>query len=165
VKPGESTTSGRLPPAGFASVNAWVLVRLSTSGGTSVIPVPRRTSSDSFGDMYGARRVPGDFAGYHRETMSSLAPASGTHGSWRELSVRCSDVVPTGSWPVGAGRKGAVVGAASATGVNVAAMASSPAAVTRRRVCLRVGMTPILWLLPVRGIGPKQGSRGAWSYF
>ncbi|GGP90869.1 hypothetical protein GCM10010140_20720 [Streptosporangium pseudovulgare] len=111
MKPGESTTRGRprLRPAGLASRNALVRVLLNASAGTPVIPVPFRRSSDSFGVMYGARRPPGDFAGYHRETMSSLAFTPGTQGSGRERSLRCRDVVPTGWGPVGLGRYGAPI--------------------------------------------------------
>jgi hypothetical protein len=39
----------------------------------------------------------GDVAGYHSETMSSLAFTSGTQGSGGlEVSFRYTDVVPTG---------------------------------------------------------------------
>ncbi|MGW2156948.1 hypothetical protein [Nonomuraea sp. NPDC001699] len=54
VKPGDSTTSGRLRrrPEGSASVKAFVRVQLSPSGGmvsSSLIPEPFRSSSDSLG--------------------------------------------------------------------------------------------------------------------
>ncbi|GAA3424458.1 hypothetical protein GCM10018953_16410 [Streptosporangium nondiastaticum] len=94
-------------------------VLLSASAGTPVIPVPFRTSSDSFGVMYGARRPPGDFAGYQRETMSSLAFTPGTQGSGRERSLRCRDVVPTGWGPVGLGRYGAPIGAPAGVPLGV----------------------------------------------
>src|SRR4051812_18744319 len=75
VKPGDSTTSGRLRrrPDGSASVRAFVRVRLSALGGmfsSSLIPEPFKSSSDSLGVTYGARRPARAAVGYHRETMS-----------------------------------------------------------------------------------------------
>ena len=58
VKPGESTTSGSLRPAGSASWTAFVRVLLSVSPGTPATPSRLSASSDSFGDMYGAGRPP-----------------------------------------------------------------------------------------------------------
>ncbi|GAA3155645.1 hypothetical protein GCM10020001_094470 [Nonomuraea salmonea] len=72
------------------------------------------------GVMYCARLRPGDFAGYHTDTMSSLYFTDGTHGSAREVSFRCRDVTPTGLEPVGLGRAG-TGGAAADAGVAVTA--------------------------------------------
>lgn len=106
VKPGESTIRGsvRFRPAGLTSVKALVRVVLNTSYGRLVMPASLRSSSDSIGVMYRARCRPADVAGYHSETISSLAVASATQGSGREVSFRYRDVVPTGWRPVGAGR-------------------------------------------------------------
>jgi hypothetical protein len=46
--------------------------------------------------MYRAGRPPGAAADYHTETISSRAAGPAAHGSGREASVRCTDVVPTG---------------------------------------------------------------------
>ena len=53
-------------------------------------------SSDSAGVMYRARRPSDGTAGYHRETISSRAFTPAAQGSGREVSVRCTDVVPAG---------------------------------------------------------------------
>src|SRR5947208_1820803 len=106
VKPGERTTSGRLPssPAGEASLTALVRTVLSASGGTPVMPLPVSWSRDSAGVMYGARSPSDGAAGYHSETISSRALISAAQGSGRERSLRYTDVVPTGDRPVGSGR-------------------------------------------------------------
>ena len=108
VKPGESTTRGTLRglPAGVASTTALVRTVLSVSGGTPVMPLLVSWSSDSAGVMYWARRPSDDIAGYHRETISSRALTAATQGSGREVSVRCTDVLPTGRSPVGSGSHG-----------------------------------------------------------
>nr|BFE82542.1 hypothetical protein GCM10020093_051430 [Planobispora longispora] len=53
--------------------------------------------------MYRAGRPEPFRAGYHSETMSSLAFSPGTQGSGRPRSTRCKVTVPTGWDPVGAG--------------------------------------------------------------
>ncbi|WP_460807895.1 hypothetical protein [Micromonospora zhanjiangensis] len=107
---GESTTSGRPPrrPAGTASTYELVRVRLRMSSGTPVIPPSVSSASDSAGVMYRARGPVGRWAGYHSDTISSRC-RSGTQGSWRAVSTRCSEVLPTGSRPVGGGRNGVPV--------------------------------------------------------
>lgn len=85
---------------------ALVRVLLSRSSGRSVISPSFRVSSDSLGVMYGARFPLRDFAGYHRETMSSLAFTLGTQGSAREVSLRYRETVPIGWDPVGLGMYG-----------------------------------------------------------
>ncbi|GAA2419970.1 hypothetical protein GCM10010404_93000 [Nonomuraea africana] len=72
-------------------------------------PEPFKVSSDSLMLMYGAARPPVFVAGYHSETMRSLAFEPGSQGSGREVSVRCSEVVPTGWEPVGFGSESATV--------------------------------------------------------
>ena len=108
VKPGESTTRGRLRwrPAGRAPLTALVSTVLSAPGGTPVMPLLVSWSSDSAGVMYRARRPSDGTAGYHTETMSSRAFTPETHGSGREVSVSHTDAVPTEYGPVGSGRHG-----------------------------------------------------------
>jgi hypothetical protein len=108
MKPGDSTTSGRLRgcPAGAASLTALVRTALSAPGGTLVTLAFASRSSDSAGVMYGAFRPPPGVAGYHSDTISSRAAAPAAQGSGREVSVRCKDVVPTGDGPLGSGRYG-----------------------------------------------------------
>ncbi|MFC7583412.1 hypothetical protein ACFQYP_06255 [Nonomuraea antimicrobica] len=127
---GESTTRGRprARPAGAASLKALVRVLLNASYGTPVISAPFRMSSDSFAVMYGARFPPRDLAGYHRDTMSSLALAPGTQGSAREVSLRWRDVVPTGWGPVGSGRDGVPVRADDTSAATVPTAIESDAA-------------------------------------
>ncbi|GGS54370.1 hypothetical protein GCM10010171_56870 [Actinokineospora fastidiosa] len=110
-----------------------VRVLLRRSGGTLVISELVRSSSDSFGVMYRARRDPGDFAGYQRETMSSRAVAHGTQGSGRETSFRCRDVVPTGCGPVGLGRYGVATSAADPLGAATLTASSAVTAARPRR--------------------------------
>src|SRR5580698_527231 len=135
MKPGESTTKGRLRerPAGGASLTALVRTVLSPSGGTAVIPVCASRSSDSAGVMYGARGPSSGVAGYHRETISSRAATPAAQGSGREVSVRCKDVLPTGDGPVGSGRYGA---GRPSGGSPAPAEAPMPPIITGRARCL-----------------------------
>jgi hypothetical protein len=104
----------RCGQAGVASRAALVRVVLSASGGTPVMPLLASWSSDSAGVMYGAGSPPDGTAGYHKETISSRAVTPAAHGSGREASVRCKDVVPTGHGPVGSGRHSVGASPASA---------------------------------------------------
>src|ERR1700733_826036 len=135
MKPGESTTKGRLRgrPAGWASLTALVRTVLSASGGTAVMLACSSSSRDSAAVMYRARRPSSGVAGYHRETISSRAAASAAHGSGREASVRCKDVVPTGDGPVGSGRYG--VGSCPAGGSPAPAEVPMPPIITGRARC------------------------------
>ncbi len=130
VKPGESTTSGRLwaRPAGAASRIAWVRVVLSTSSGPSAgLSASRSSSSDSVGVMYWAGCPLDAFVGYHSEIMSSRLSTVGSQGSGRESSRRWTEVVPTACRPVGANRDSAGDGSVAERAVGVAsARAGAP---------------------------------------
>jgi hypothetical protein len=74
--------------------------------------------------MYCARRPLEGSAGYHSETISSLAVTPGTQGSMRETSVRWIDVTPTGWGPVGFGRQSALLGSSAQADGSVARCSS-----------------------------------------
>src|ERR1700689_2532071 len=157
MKPGESTTKGRLRerPAGGASLTALVRTLLSVSGGTAVMLAFASRSSDSAGVMYGARRPSARVAGYRREIISSRAATPAAQGSGREVSVRCRDVMPTGDGPVGSGRYGA--GPCRAGGSPAPAEVPMPPIITGRAWCLDPPAGGSPWRT-ARGLAVPAGS-------
>src|SRR5689334_3986235 len=105
-------------------------------------------SLDSAGVMYRARRPSGEAAGYHRETISSRAPASATQGSGRAVSLSQTDVVPAGYGPVGSGRPGAPTRITDSTATFPGARWQRVAISGRGRRLLRSGVRAAARRLP-----------------